>query len=58
VLDLKDAQELVRLTAASIGRFSEGYESTWDVDNVQGLLQTLTDVEDDSPRVRYKGKVG
>lgn len=58
VLDLKDAQALVRLTADSIGSFSEGYESTWDKDDVQGLLQTLTDVEDDSPRIRYKGKVG
>ena len=30
----------------------------WDKVDVQGLLQTLTDVEDDSPRLRYKGKVG
>ena len=58
VLDLAEAQKLVELTGASIGKFSEGYESTWDVDNVQGLLQTLTDPEKDSPRERFKGKVG
>jgi hypothetical protein len=58
VIDLADAQELVRLTAESIGTFSEGFESTWDKDDVQGLLHTLSDVEDGSPRFRYKGKVG
>jgi hypothetical protein len=58
VLDLAEAQELVRLTGESIGGFTEGFESTWDVADVQGLLKTLTDVDEDSPKARIKDKVG
>jgi hypothetical protein len=58
VLSLEEAQELVLLTGESIGLFTEGYESTWDVGDVQGLLKTLTDVDEDSPKERIKDKVG
>jgi hypothetical protein len=57
-LGLEEAQEIVRLTGASIGRFTEGFESTWDVADVQGLLKTLTDVDEESPRARVPDKVG
>lgn len=58
VLALEEAQELVRLTGESVGQFTEGFESTWDVGDVQGLLKTLTDVDEDSPGERIGGKVG
>ncbi len=58
VLSLEEAQELVRLTGASIGGFTEGFESTWDVADVQGLLKTLADVDEDSPKERITDKVG
>jgi len=58
VLDLEEAQELVRLTGESIGGFTEGFESTWDVADVQGLLKTLADVDEDSPKERIRDKVG
>jgi Z1 domain len=62
VLDLEDAKELVKLTAASIGRFTPGYETSWDMENINGLLQTFTDknrltnLNDSSERIA--GKVG
>ncbi len=58
MLDLAEAQELVRLTGSSIGGFTEGFESTCDVADMQGLLKTLSDVDQDSSKERVGGKVG
>ena len=55
VLDLEQVKELIQFTGKSIGSFTPGYESTWDVDNILGLLKILTD---DQTGRRAKNKVG
>jgi len=55
VLDLEQVKDLIEFTGKSIGSFTPGYESTWDVDNILGLLKILTD---DQTGRRAKNKVG
>jgi len=55
VLDLAEAEELIKFSAQGIGSYTPGYESTWDVDNILGLLKVLTD---DQTGKRVKNKVG
>ena len=55
VVPLEVAQEIVELIASSLADYRDGYEDTWIVDEIKGLLKLLTS---EVPAGRTPGRVG
>lgn len=55
VVPLEVAQEIVELIASSLADYRDGYEDTWVVDEIKGLLKLLTT---EVPAGRTPGRVG